>query len=69
MKRMMKNIYIYLPEEREYPDDASFKKMMERELLKRKKNELNSLKQEANKINEVERLIEQKEGIERNREE
>ncbi len=58
-------IYIYLPEEREYPDDASFKKMMERELLKRKKNELTSLEKEAEKIKEVERLIEQKEENER----
>lgn len=61
MKRMMKYIYIYLPKEREYPDGTSFKKMMERELLKRKKNELTSLEQEAEQINEVERLIEQKE--------
>lgn len=39
--------------------------MMERELLKRKKNELTSLEQEAEKINEVERLIEQKEENEK----
>lgn len=65
IEKYNKIIYVYIPEEREYPDGASFKKMMKREMLKRKKNELTSLEKEAEKINEVERLIEQKEENER----
>ena len=58
-------IYIYLPEEREYPEGVSFKTMMERKMLTEKKNELISLEQEAEKINEAESLIEQKKGNEK----